>query len=196
MSADLVQRWRDGDERAAAELVRLYTYRLLALARSRLPANLARRADPEDVVQSAFRSFFRIVATDAVAVQPGDDLWQLLAAITLRKVHRQVARHWSAEKRSVGRENYWTDAGSLFGMEPQLLSREPSPEEQAEVVDELQEAMREMNPLHRRMVELSLQGHPTGEVATATSRSDRMVRLILEQFRKNLEQRLCDLARA
>jgi RNA polymerase sigma-70 factor (ECF subfamily) len=175
-------------------VVRTYTHRLLALARSRLPASLGRRVDPEDVVQSAFRSFFRVVGTDAVALQPGDDLWQLLAAITLRKVHRQIARHVSAEKRSVSREHGCTDPSRLFGLEPQLLSRDPSPEEQAMIVEELQEAMRLLKPLHRQMVELSLQGYPTQKVAGATRRSDRMVRLVLEQFRKTLEERLCALA--
>jgi RNA polymerase sigma-70 factor (ECF subfamily) len=135
MSAELLQKWREGDQQAAAELVRQYTYRLLALARSRLPTSLARRVDPEDVVQSAFRSFFRVVATDAVTIQPGDDLWQLLAAITLRKVHRQVERHWAAEKRSISREDSGTASGSGLGLEPHLFARDPSPEQAAIIVD-------------------------------------------------------------
>ena len=47
---DLLVRWRAGDQQAAAELFRRYTHRLVALARSRLPACLTPRVDPEDVV--------------------------------------------------------------------------------------------------------------------------------------------------
>jgi hypothetical protein len=123
-------------------------------------------------------------------------LWQLLAAITVRKVHRQVERHWAAEKRSVTREQYQSDSSSWFGQDPQFFSREPSPEEQAMILDELQVAMQALKPPHRRIAELSLQGHPTAQIATATCRSDRLVRLVLEQFRKELEDRLWQLAEA
>ena len=47
-----------GEEDAAAEAFDLYVDRLAALAQSRLSARLAQRIDADDVVQSAFRSFF------------------------------------------------------------------------------------------------------------------------------------------
>ena len=49
-SGDLLARWRAGDADAAAEIFRRYADRLIALARGRLSAKLARRIDPEDVV--------------------------------------------------------------------------------------------------------------------------------------------------
>ena len=55
----LLDRVHRGDEQAAEELLDRYVSRLIQLARSRLPSKLARRLDPEDVVQSACRSFFR-----------------------------------------------------------------------------------------------------------------------------------------
>src|SRR5262245_58097585 len=57
-SVHLVSRWRAGDQQAAAELFRRYASRLIALAQSRLSASMASRVDPEDVVQSVYRSFF------------------------------------------------------------------------------------------------------------------------------------------
>src|SRR5262249_40685711 len=85
-SAALVKRWTEGDERAAAELVNRYTGRLLALARSHLSAKLAARLDPEDVVQSAYRSFFADARDDRFVLKRSGDLWRLLAAITLHKL--------------------------------------------------------------------------------------------------------------
>ena len=54
----LLERFRGGDDLAAAEIFNRYFGRLTALARSRLSPRLARRTDPEDIVLSVYRSFF------------------------------------------------------------------------------------------------------------------------------------------
>jgi hypothetical protein len=46
--------------------------------------------DAEDVLQSAFRSFFGGLENGKFAVEGEGDLWGLLAAITLHKLYRQV----------------------------------------------------------------------------------------------------------
>jgi RNA polymerase sigma-70 factor, ECF subfamily len=189
-SARLVARWRDGDQGAAAELFDRFTQRLLALARSRLSDRLARRVDAEDVVQSAYRSFFIGARNGRFVLQRSGDLWRLLAAITLHKARRQIEHH-TAGKRAVGREAALAQ-GSVFGLQPELLDREPDPADVAAVVDELERVMRSLQPLHRRMVELRLQGNEVDEIATATERSERMVRLVLAQTRRELEQRCAE----
>ena len=100
----LLVRWREGDQQAAKELVERFTGRLLALVRSQVSEKLARRFDPEDVLQSAYRSFFAAAGHDGFVLQRSGDLWPLLAAITLHKLHDQVKRH-SADKRSVAAES-------------------------------------------------------------------------------------------
>src|SRR5277367_2991613 len=100
---NLLERVQKGDQAAAAELFRRYVCRLIALARSRLPSSLAQRVDPEDVVQSAYRSFFAANADGRYDSERGDDLWDLLATITLHKVHRQI-EHFKAQKRDWERE--------------------------------------------------------------------------------------------
>ena len=102
-SLELLGKWRDeGDQHAAAELFNRYVGRLIALARSKLSPALAQRFDADDVVQSACRSFFVRVRDGRLAVQPGGELWDLLAAITLRKVLGQVEHH-TAQKRHQAR---------------------------------------------------------------------------------------------
>ena len=54
----LLERFRGGDDLAAAEIFDRYFQRLTALARSRLSPRLAQRTDPEDIVLSVYRSFF------------------------------------------------------------------------------------------------------------------------------------------
>ncbi len=191
-SANLVARWRGGDERAAAELFDRYTEQLLALARTRLSPKLAPRLDPEDVVQSAYRSFFVRAQKGAeeggYVLQRRGDLWRLLAAITLHKLQGQVERH-TAGKRSIRREAYSRDQEILLGLEAEVMAREPTPAEAATVVDELEGVLRDLRPQHRRMVEMLLQGCPVEEIARETERSERMVRLVAERFRDQLVRR-------
>src|SRR5947209_20413942 len=111
LSADLVMRWRDGDQRAAGELFERYAERLIALASSRLSARLARHVDPEDVVQSAYRSFFVGARDGRYVLGRSGDLWRLLVAITLHKLQHQVERH-TAGKRSVVRECRFAAGGT------------------------------------------------------------------------------------
>src|SRR5438105_4011275 len=105
-STDLLARFRQNDAAAAEALFQRYADRLTQLARSRLSRRLAARIDPEDVVLSAYRSFFVLARGEITLTQSGD-LWRLLARITLRKVYRNVRRH-RADCRSVEREQPWT----------------------------------------------------------------------------------------
>src|SRR4051795_8567078 len=100
VALQLLERWRAGDQRAATELYERYAGRLIALARSRLSGKLAARFDPEDVVQSVCRSFFARARDGRLVVGQTDDLWQLLVAITLHKLRRQV-KHHQVGKRAV-----------------------------------------------------------------------------------------------
>jgi RNA polymerase sigma-70 factor (ECF subfamily) len=142
-SAKLLGRWREGDQQAAVELVERFTERLLALARSQLSEKLARRIDPEDVVQSAYRSFFAAARAERYQLQRPGDLWHLLAAITLHKLHHQVARH-TADKRALDREQSLGQESSLYGHSVELMDRTPTPAEAAALVDELEFVLREL----------------------------------------------------
>src|SRR5262245_65622580 len=61
MAADtynlLMARLRSGEDGAAREVFERFAGRLVALTRGRFNRLLARKVDPEDVVQSAFKSF-------------------------------------------------------------------------------------------------------------------------------------------
>jgi RNA polymerase sigma-70 factor (ECF subfamily) len=187
-SAALLARWRDGDEHAATELVQRFTQRLLALARGQLSAKLARRVDPEDVVQSAYRSFFAGARDDRYVLGHSGDMWHLLAAITIHKLHQQVAHH-TAGKRGIDREQGFGGEDSLLGLRAEVVTREPSPAEAAAMVDEVQFLMRDLKPLYRQMVEMRLQGYALQEIAETTGRSERFIRRVLDQIKHQLKER-------
>ena len=187
-SANLLDRWRGGDQQAAEALFQRYVQRLIAVARSRLSTKLSRRIDAEDVIQSAYRSFFLGVRDGRYLFERGGDLWRLLVAITLHKLQHQVEVH-TAGKRSIKRERPIDGGDVLAGIDTERLTREPSPLEAAAVIDELERIMRDLEPLYRRMVELRLQGHSLEEIAADTKRSERTVRRVFERIKEELEGR-------
>jgi RNA polymerase sigma factor (sigma-70 family) len=176
-------RWCQGDQQAAAELFRRYASRLVGLARSRLSAKFAQRIDPEEVVQSVYRTFFADAQDGRYELERGGDLWRLLVAMTLHKLNDQVKRH-NRRKRSVDRD-LGTDEG-LLGIGAHVLAREPSPLEALALADEVEHLMGPLEPTHRSMVELRLQGHTIEEIAAQTRFSERTVRYVLERVKQRL----------
>jgi RNA polymerase sigma-70 factor (ECF subfamily) len=186
-SIHLVARWRDGDQLAADQLFRRYAEQLIALARTRLSSKLSQRVDPEDVVQSAYRSFFHGTKDGRYDIQRGGDLWQLLVVITLHKLQHQV-RHNLAGKRSIHREQALGAENSSVGLQAYVQAHEPSPVEALALAEELEQLMRKLPPLHRRMLELRLQGYSADEIATETQRCPGTVRRVLDRVKQDLEQ--------
>src|ERR1051326_1884519 len=67
------------------EFVQRYTQRLLGLAREHLPQRIRRRMDPEDVVQSVYRSFFQRLEGGQFVFEESNDVWRMLAGMTFNK---------------------------------------------------------------------------------------------------------------
>jgi RNA polymerase sigma factor (sigma-70 family) len=185
-SDELLARYHVGhDEAAAKELFHRYSGRLTALVGSRLSKTLATRVDPEDVVQSAFRSFFVLAGEGDVKVNAKGDLWRLLVRIALRKVYRSARRH-RAGCRSVEREHRG-DTVDAFA-----LSREPTPAEAAAFLDEMERLLEPLGELQRRIIEMRLQGHEVDAIAPEVRRSARTVRRVLATCGSDLERRLTE----
>jgi RNA polymerase sigma factor (sigma-70 family) len=186
----LLARWRDqGDERAAEELFQRYVERLIALARNQISRRLGRRLDAEDVVLSAWGSFFVRVRDGRIEVLPGNDLWQLIATITLRKLARQLEHH-TAGKRSIQREEEGQHDDSLCLVPVEAVARDPLPEEELALQEELEAALAPLSPTHRQIIELRLAGCTQPEIARQSGRTERLVRLVLSEFAHNFQHRL------
>ncbi len=101
--SDLIRRIQEcRDEHAVTELWRFVFDRVIGMARSRI-ANLQKRvSDHEDVALSAIKSFVRAAESGRLRnTSSGEDLWRILATITLRK-SRALAEWEQAEKRGAG----------------------------------------------------------------------------------------------
>ena len=188
-SGDLLERAGSGDDRAAAELFDRYVDRLVNLARKRLSPQLARRTDPEDIVQSAFRSFFRHVRAGHYTVQDGGDLWRLLAAITVGKLLHTVRRH-TADKRSVYAEQSHGRDSVHQAFSPESIAHDPTPDEAAVLVEEIEMAMRQLSVLQRQVLQMRLQGYAVDQTALQVGCSERTVHRVMKLVKNRLEQRL------
>lgn len=173
----------DGQNEAATAIFDRYVARLLALARRRIGSKLRRRVDAEDIVQSAYRSFFLHAQNNEYQLQQTGDLWRLLASITLHKLYGQVEKH-SAAKRGIQREDH-TDIGTIEKATPA-----PSAEEAVAIIEVLHQVIRELSPEERLVLESTLRGEDHHEISKIINKSERTVRRLFTGIRRKLEQRL------
>lgn len=180
---DVMERLRRGENDAATEVFRRYAGRLLALARSRLNPLLRRKADPDDVLQSAFKSFFHLVADGVFELRDWDSLWGLLVTMAVRKCHRQ-ARHYHGAKRDLRREQAVTTTADSSQGDIELAGAEPTPEEAAAVADTLEELMRDLEDRDRLILQLRLQGHTAAEIGDLAGYTQFTIEGVLKKIRK------------
>jgi RNA polymerase sigma factor (sigma-70 family) len=173
----LLRRFRDGQTDAATQLYVRYASRLLAVAAARTSPSLASRFDPEDVVQSVFRTFFRRAAAGLYEVPPGDELWQLFLVIALNKV-RALSVHHRAQKRDVtrtaGSPMIETYAGTIDEAPMHVLRL---------VMDEL---LDQLPQVEQQIIHLRIAGYDVRQIAEQSQRSKRTVERVLQRFRQEL----------
>lgn len=170
-----------GDEQAIEELWKRYFHRLVALGRDRLGRRLRRFADGEDVALSAFASFCqRAREAGFPNVKDRDDLWKLLAVITLRKAF-DLASSQLTQKRGAGllvgesALERAAAAGQPAGLDA-FLSREPTPEFLAETLEQCERLLAALShPTLRKVAIWKLEGYSNEEIALELACSTRTV---------------------
>jgi RNA polymerase sigma-70 factor (ECF subfamily) len=184
--AEFLTRLHDKDDAAAQELFRRFAHQLIALAHRHIDAGLRHKVDPEDVVQSAYKSFFYRYGDGKLEVVNWNSLWGLLTLITVRKCAERAAYH-RAECRDAAREVSppREDEASPW-LEP--FGREPTPLEAAVLSETVEQLLAGLDKEERPILELSLQGYTTREISEQLGRAERTVRLLREGIRHRLER--------
>jgi RNA polymerase sigma-70 factor (ECF subfamily) len=178
----LLRRFRRGSQDAATQLYLRYAQRLRALVKARCSAELARRVEPDDIVQSVFRRFFHHVSQGDYDVPPGEELWGLFLVIALNKIRAEETFH-RADKRDVR-----LSAGGEA--QQHLLQTPAAGDDGAFTVLQLtiDEVLQRLPAPQRMMVELRIQGHEVADIARQTNRSKRTVERNLQDFRSRLHE--------
>jgi RNA polymerase sigma-70 factor (ECF subfamily) len=184
--AEFLPRLRGGDDAAAQELFGRFAHRLIALALRHIEAGLRHKVDPEDVVQSVYKSFFRRYGDGNLDIVNWNSLWGLLTLITARKCAERVAYH-RAECLDAARE-VPPPQGEQAAPSPESFGREPTPLEAAVLSEMVERLFAGLDEQERAVLELSLQGYTTREISERLRRAERTVRLLREGIRRRLER--------
>jgi RNA polymerase sigma-70 factor (ECF subfamily) len=174
------------DDAASQELFARFAHQLISLAQRHIGAGLRHKVDPEDIVQSAYKSFFVRYDARNLEVVNWNSLWGLLTLITVRKCAERAAYH-GAECRDARREVSFRRRDSAASwLEP--FGREPTPVEAAVLNETLEQLLASLHEDERPILELSLLGHTTREISERLGRAERTVRLVREGIRHRLER--------
>ncbi len=181
----LLRCYKSGDQAAATRLYLKYAHRLHGLAVAQTGQDLKTRIEPEDIVQSVFRTFFRRAKDGHYQVPDGEELWKLFLVIGLHKI-RDAASYHRAEKRNIQKTQSLTNNDQEFAA--------TAPDKLAEntlqmVVDEL---LQSLNSSQKEIIMLRLEGMTVDDIAESTQRSRRTVERTLQKFRELLQQQLDD----
>lgn len=182
-SHELLDQFLAGQDEAADVIFARYVERLLALARTRISPKLRRRIDPEDVVQSAYRSFFLHARDGRYHLDHSGDLWRLLASTTLHKLYGQIEKQ-TAAKRSINQEI--AEEAALAA----LATREPGIAEVIAVAEQLTLIMDGLVADERFVLTATLQGQNPEEIAKALGKSERTVRRLAARAKREFEKQL------
>jgi len=186
-----IQQLRSADSEAASQLWGRYVDRLLRLARRMLRASPRRVADEEDVVIDVLDAGIRGIR----GIQDGrfrrlhnrEDLWQVLVMLTARKAIDQRRRE-TAERVGVNgvRGESAVENADSASCEPlamaQVSSREPTPEEAALLVEEVEQRLEALGDQRLRNVAIAkMEGYTNREISDKLGmslRTERKLKLI------------------
>ncbi len=175
----LLRRFRAGSEDAATSLYLRYAERLSRLANREVSADLARRVDSDDIVQSVFRTFFRRAASGQYDVVDREDLWKLLLVMALNKIRSSGSFHRAAKR----------SASKTISIDGDVSAQQlPKNQQEAFHVLKLtvEEIVGSLPTEHRDIVWLRIEGLEFDEIVNRTGRAKRTVERILQSFRQKL----------
>jgi RNA polymerase sigma-70 factor (ECF subfamily) len=185
--ANILEQLHDGEDAAARVVFCRYVAALIELARTHLDTWIRAKEDPEDVIQSVYRSFFLRVRDGKLELGDWGQTWHLLVRITLRKCANRRA-YYRAECRDVGREIPLDQWERLPGSKWALAAAAPTPEAALLLTEQVQMLLEQFDPPEQQIVVLSLQGHSTVEIGRTLRRAERSVRRVRERVRKLLHR--------
>jgi RNA polymerase sigma-70 factor, ECF subfamily len=179
----LIARLREGSEAAAETLFAKYAPRLRQLAAARCGADLKARVDADDIVQSAFASFFRGARDGQYDAPTGEEIWNLLVVISVNKVRAKGEYHRAAKR----------DIRKTSGDEA-MCDHVPVDDHVAATILKLtvEEVIQSLPESARPIVTLRLDGMEVTEIAKNVGRAKRSVERILQDFRESMAKTLME----
>ncbi len=180
------ERLKAGDSNAVKKLFDDYSRRLVRLAGNNIHPALLKRFDGEDVVQSVFRTFFRRQEEGKFQIEHSQELWQLLATLTLCKTRSHVRRH-TAERRDATADRAMSD-------EDQLFDRQPSPGDAMALWEEIDLVLEGLPDRTGEIISMRLEGKNRTEIAKELNLSRQSIHRILKLVQQRLTKRFEEIS--
>lgn len=170
---------RAGEPRDVRWFFEAYGPVLERVAAAHLGGHLRHRVAPEDIVQSACRTFLRRAKAGEFALSEAGDLSRLVCAIALTKV-REQARFHGRQRRSVGRE------APMEGVAELPNETAATAEDAAVIAEALGSVLASLDDEARGILLLKMEDLTNDEVAARAGCSERTVRRLLTRVRAEL----------
>ncbi len=175
----LLDHFADGKtDDAAASLFKRYASRLIALSAAKMSNKLKQLESPEDIMQSAFGTFFKHVKNGQFELRDWESLWGLLAQIAARRIIKKE-KHYRAEKRGKGQDQPLDEGAPV-------PDREPSPEEIAIAIELREQFLNELPERYRAIAVQILEGDTHEIIAQSLSTSISTVERVHRRARETL----------
>lgn len=170
-----IEEVRNGDEAAAQKLWERYFGELVQFCRRKLAGGRILVDDEEDVVLSAFDSFYRGAQQGKFPdLKDRTNLWKLLVVIAVRKANR-VIQHENTLKRGGGRTVDENALGDNCRIED-IICHELTPDLAVQVAEEYERLILSLqDETQRSVAQLKLEGYSNLEIARQLGRSERTV---------------------
>ena len=178
----LIAKVKTGDESAATAIYERYAKRILSFVNSQMADQMHAEVQPEDIVQSVFKSIFRGVSSGGYNAPEGGTLWQLMAVVAVHKVRRNASKR-HAQVRDSRRTQ------SIESIEDFEVS-DRSTQKEFELA--IREATESLKPSEQAVVMLRVQGCSVEEISEKLDRSRRSVERLLQSAREKLAKLLSE----
>lgn len=178
---ELVKRWKDGDQDAAAELFRRYQQRLLRLVESHLNEKFRSRLGADELLNSIFGSAFRVTRQGALEFRDETGFWKWLVTVALHKMFKRIA-YESAAKRDPDRQ-----VAGEFQLDSYVAERSgqlPTLAEVVETADLLETINERLDERQREVLRRTLEGFSQKQISDDLGVNDRTIRRDMTAIRE------------
>jgi RNA polymerase sigma-70 factor (ECF subfamily) len=180
--AVLIERSRQGDASAMAELVRHYEVEVRIVARVKLGLALRPYLDSVDLVQSVHRSLLLGLRANKFDISTPEQL----TALAVTMVRRKIARQWRRLQRQQRLSHGPDQPDDVVHLLISLSSPQTDPAQQAQFNDQVRRLHANLDETERRILELRLEGHSTDEIAQAVGLKPVALRVRMTRLRQRL----------
>lgn len=183
---NLLRGLRDAQPWAVEQFFADYAAALESLAAKHLSSPIRRRVGPEDIVQSACRTFFRRAREGQFQLDDSESLWRLLTVITMAKVREQTRFHLRQRRSLKGEAHLDSSVDGRPAFTP--AGDDISPEAAAEFSEQFQLLLGSLDAEEQQVVDLKLQQFTNDEVAERLGCSERTVRRLMKKIQARLSE--------